>query len=143
MTSEQREVRAFLEKALDHYEPMYQTLVKTFGVLAISDQHFDDDAPEIVGVEIWSKLSEQLGLQVIVEYSPHDMTIIWSAVSKNEITEPDDLYELWRLVSILLTDDTSWTDDDRIDELDHYCGPHKLEVPEELLYLDEINSMGD
>lgn len=142
MTSEQREIQAFLEKAFDHYEQMYQKLEKEFDVLAVSDQHYKDYAPELAGIQMWADLSEQLDLHVIVEYAPNNNQVIWTAVSKNEITEPDDFYELWRLTSILMTEDESWTDDDKIDALDQYQGPNKLDVPEELLYLEEISSMG-
>lgn len=128
------EVKEFIERALEHYTPLYLELKAKYGLKAISDEYVENNSDKIVSSSMWADLAEQLGMDLIVEFAPGDTQIVWVAIAEKEIEEPDDLYELWHVSTILGA--ANWTDSEKLDVLDVYGGPNKLEIPENILYFE-------
>lgn len=126
----------FVKVALAHYDAKLGEETQRFGVLGISEALIENNAHKVVDPEdgagqIWQDLSKQSGLCLHVDYACGDPQSVYAILSRESIPRPESYYELWNVIAQLR--DPEEDAEEKIDILDLYDGPYKLEVPEELL----------
>jgi hypothetical protein len=125
----------FIAQALEHYKAKLAEEKERFGVLGISTAAIENayvivEGPDADGAGgIWDDLSKQAGLQLCVEYALDDPQVVFAILSKERVLYPGQLFELWDIVNSLESDES---DAEKLESLDIYDGPYKLEVPEAL-----------
>jgi len=130
--SEEKRIAKFCGEALVHYEGKLVEEKKRFGVLAIADAFIENNARKVVdgdAIQMWSAISEQSGQYLQVEYAPGNPQAVFTVLSKELVPHPGQLYELWLIVENLKDEES---DAERLEDLECYDGPYKLEIPASL-----------
>lgn len=121
--------KAFIEKALTHYTAHLAAETQQFGILAISDSLIENNSCRVVddARDMWQDLAQQAGLNMYVGHADLDPQTVFAILSKEPIPRPNQTHRLWSIVQELQHGED---EADKIESLDLYDGPYKIEVPD-------------
>ena len=117
--------KTFINRARKHYREKYAEEAERWGIKAISDGWVDFGDP-LMTADVFRHLAKQLGCKCSVgSDDPQQVFVIFSTT---RIPRPAQVHSLWSILEDLTDRKSSMGD--RIEALDSYDGPYRLEVPE-------------
>ena len=129
----------FLSKALAHYKAKLAEETVRFGVQAAYDELVTVGTAAVPDMNLWKQLSKQTGHKYIVLLTSitGEPNTHFFVVAQTEIPRPHEFYKLWYAVQYLEVEpdpnDLQFMNQEKLDFLDKYDGPYKLEVPNDVL----------